>query len=84
MVNVTKYDMVKMMIEVICNTGFSLNDTGDMDETEKLIKGVNEDDFNAMPIPFKLAFNTLLTNKIIKIYEPTNRKSKRGDSETKK
>lgn len=83
-INVTKYEMVKVMIDVIFNMGFSLHDTSDMDDTEKLIKGVNDDDFNSMPIPFKIAFNTLTLNKIIKNYEPTNRKNKRGDSETKK
>lgn len=83
-INVTKYELVKGMVDVIFNMGFSLQDISDLDETEKLVKGVTDDDFNVMPIPFKLAFNTLTINKIIKHYEPTNRKNKRGDSETKK
>ena len=84
MINITKYDMVKTMIDVIFNMGFSMNDTSDMDDTERLIKGVDDDGFNSMPIPFKIAFNTLTINKIIKTYESTNRKNKRSDSEIKK
>lgn len=83
MVNVTKYELTKAMIDVVLNMGFSLVDTNDMDETEKLIKGF-EDSFDSLPIPFKIAFNTLIMNKIIKIYEPTPRKSKRSDSEVKR
>jgi hypothetical protein len=83
-INLTKYEMTKMMVEVVFNMGFSMEDTSDMDDTEKLIKGVREDDFTLMPTPFKIAFNTLIINKIIKTHEPTNRKNKRSDSETKK
>jgi len=84
MINIAKYDLIKMMIDIVFNMGFSMEDTSDMDDTEKLIKGVRDDGFDAMPIPFKIAFNTLTINQIIKNYEPTNRKNKRGDSETKK
>lgn len=84
MINITKYDLTKMMIDVVFNMGFSMEDTSDMDDTEKLIKGVRDDGFDTMLIPFKIAFNTLTINQIIKNYEPTNRKNKRGDSETKK
>lgn len=84
MINVTKYEMVKLMLDTILNMGFSLEDTGGMDDTEKLIKGVSSDGFENMPIPFKIAFNTLIINKIIKPYEPTNRENKRSDSKTKR
>ncbi len=84
MINVTKYEMVKLMLDTILNMGFSLEDTGGMDDTEKLIKGVSSDGFENMPIPFKIAFNTLIINKIIKAYEPTNRENKRSDSKIKR
>ena len=84
MINVTKYEMVKLMLDTILNMGFSLEDTGGMDDTEKLIKGVSNDGFENMPIPFKIAFNTLIINKIIKAYEPTNRENKRSDSKIKR
>ena len=69
MINVTKYEMVKLMLDTILNMGFSLEDTGGMDDTEKLIKGVSSDGFENMPIPFKIAFNTLIINKIIKAFK---------------
>jgi len=84
MINVTKYEIVNKMMDVFFNMGFSMQDTADMDDTEKLIKGVNEDSFDDMPVPFKIAFNTLIINKIITNHEPTSRKNKRGDSEIKK
>ena len=84
MVNITKYEMIKLMVEVVLNMGFSMTDMTDMDDMEKLVKGVNNDSFDQMPTPFKLAFNTLIINNIIKNYEPANRKNKRNDSETKK
>ncbi len=85
MINVTKYDTVKLMIDVIMNMGFSMDDHSDLDDTEKLIKGMsNTDDLDSMPLPFKLAFNTLTINQIIKNHEPTNRKTKRIDPEAKK
>ena len=84
MINITKYEITKMMMDVIFSLGFSMEDTSDLDETEKLIKGVKDDNLDTMPLPFKLAFNTLTINKIIKNYESANRKNKRIDSETKK
>jgi hypothetical protein len=50
-----KYDIVKMLIEVLVT-----EKDDDVDET----LGPN----SAVSIPFKIAFNTLLNNKIIKKY----------------
>jgi hypothetical protein len=85
MINITKYDLSKMMIDCVFNMGFPIGDNDEMDETERLVKGMPEkENLDNMPLPFKLAFNTLIINKIIKNYEPTNRKNKRVDSEAKK
>ena len=85
MINGAKYDMVKTMIDVLFNMGFPLRDEADdMDPTEKLIKGYSspsDDGLSSMPVPFKMAFNTLSINKILKTYEPTNRKNKRVNPE---
>lgn len=85
MVNVTKYEMIKMMVDVTFGLGFSPEDDSDLDETERLIKGMQSNSsLTKLSLPFKIAFNTLIINKIIKTYEPTIRKNKRGNSETKK
>jgi hypothetical protein len=76
-INVTKYEMVKAMIDVMFNTAINLKDNyDDMDETERLIKNAETENLNDYTLPFKMAFNTLLINKIIKNYEPTSRKNK--------
>ena len=84
MVNMTKYEMVKIMVDVVINMGFNMNIDQDMDETERLIKGVETDNLDNMPLPFKMAFNTLTMNKLIKTYESTNRKNTKRNPETKK
>lgn len=55
-INVIKYEIIKMMLDVI----FSEVEIGD----EKL--GLKSS--NGLSVPFKLAFNTLLNKKIIKKY----------------
>lgn len=54
-VNIVKFDLLKMLLDVIMTE----NETVD----EKMGMSSNE-----TTIPFKLAFNTLLNNKIIKKY----------------
>lgn len=54
-VNIVKFELVKTMLDVI------LTEEGDVDEK----MGFNS---NEITIPFKLAFNTLLNNKMIKKY----------------
>jgi hypothetical protein len=55
-VNVIKYELIKLMLDVV----FTETELGD----EKLgFKGTNN-----TSIPFKLAFNTLLNKKLIKHY----------------
>jgi hypothetical protein len=54
-ISVAKYDMVKLMIEVIMS--------GDSEVDETLGQRSSE-----LTIPFKLAFNTLLNKKIINKY----------------
>lgn len=56
-VNIIKYEVIKMMIEVILDPG----DTDGVDE----VLGSKSSHYS---IPFKLAFNTLLNKKIIKHY----------------
>ena len=53
-IGVVKYEMIKMMLEVI------LSESEEVDETLG--------DKASTTIPFKLAFNTLLNNKIIQKY----------------
>jgi hypothetical protein len=53
-ISVVKYDMIKVMIDVI------MTEREDVDES----LGPKSD----ASIPFKIAFNTLLNNKIIKQY----------------
>jgi hypothetical protein len=55
-VNVVKYELIKLMLDVV----FTETELGD----EKLgFKGTNN-----TSVPFKLAFNTLLNKKLIKHY----------------
>lgn len=54
-VNIVKFDLVKMLLDVIM--------TEDNEVDEKL--GLNS---NEITIPFRFAFNTLLNNNIIKKY----------------
>jgi len=54
-VDVTKWETLKVMIECV------LNDHGPIDEAMGFQKLSDQ-----LPIPFKLSFNTLLKNKIIK------------------
>jgi len=51
-----KYDIVKMMLETV------LTEREDVDDTLGVVTS------NNTSIPFKLSFNTLLNNKIIKKY----------------
>lgn len=55
-INVVKYEMVKLMLDVV------LTENDDIDE--KL--GLNS--ANNLTLPFKLAFNTLLNKKLINHY----------------
>jgi hypothetical protein len=51
-----KYDIVKMMIETVLTEREDIDDTLGISST------------NGTTIPFKISFNTLLQNKIIKKY----------------
>lgn len=51
-----KYDIIKMMIETVLTEREEIDDTLGMSSS------------NGTTIPFKLSFNTLLQNKIIKKY----------------
>lgn len=53
-ISVTKWEVLKMMIDVI------LSENENIDETLGIQRS------NELSIPFKMAFNTLLINKIIK------------------
>jgi hypothetical protein len=53
-IGVVQYEIIKMMLEVV------LSETEEVDETLG--------DKSSASIPFKLAFNTLLNNKIIQKY----------------
>jgi hypothetical protein len=55
-INVVKYEVVKMMMEVL------MTEDEEMDESLGLKGG------NGTTIPFKLAFNTLLNKKLINKY----------------
>jgi hypothetical protein len=55
-VNVTRYEIIKMMIEVI------------MTESEEADENLGSHNLKKLTIPFKLAFNTLLENQILKHY----------------
>jgi hypothetical protein len=80
MLNVPKYEMIKMMMDVLFSLGFHPNAeaAADLDPTERIIREsqIKSEDLNSLPISFKLAFNTLLINKIIKNYEPTARENR--------
>ena len=58
MVDITKWEMTKAMVEVV------LSEQGDVDETMGFAKLESQ-----LSIPFKISFNTLLINKIVKKYE---------------
>ena len=55
-INVVKYEVVKMMMEVL------MTEDEEMDESLGLKGG------NGTTIPFKLAFNTLLNKKLVNKY----------------
>lgn len=54
-INIVKYEMIKMMSEIV------------MTEEEMVDEALGEKN-NELTIPFKLAFNTLLNHKIINKY----------------
>ena len=88
LLNVPKYEVIKMMMEVLFSLGFHPNAeaAADLDPTERIIREsqIKSEDLNSLPISFKLAFNTLLINKIIKNYESTNRENRTINSKTKR
>lgn len=56
-VNIAKYEIVKIMIETIMTEAEE-----DMDES------LGKHNMSKLSIPFRIAFNTLLNNKILKHY----------------
>jgi hypothetical protein len=55
-ISVVKYETIKLMLEVI------------MDEHEEVDNTLGSKGANHLSIPFKLAFNTLLSKNLIKSY----------------
>jgi hypothetical protein len=55
-INVAKYEMIKMMIEIL------------MSESEETDENLGTHNLKKLSIPFKIAFNTLLQNQILKHY----------------
>lgn len=55
-ISIVKYETVKLMLEII------------MDEQEEVDDVLGTKGTNNLSIPFKLAFNTLLNNRIINKY----------------
>jgi hypothetical protein len=55
-INVAKYEIIKMMIEII------------MSESEEADENLGTHNLKKLSIPFKIAFNTLLQNQILKHY----------------
>ena len=85
LINVPKYEMIKTMMEVVFSLGFQMEHESEMDETEKIIHGiVDGDNLESLPISFKIAFNTLIKNKLIKNYEPTVRENRTINPKVKK
>lgn len=56
-VNVIKYELVKMMLEVIISEDFEVDDKLGL-----------KSNVNGVSVPFKLAFNSLLNKKLINHY----------------
>jgi len=69
-IDISKYEMMKTMIDIVMAYGGDIAANIDMDKYEKIINKVS--DFDNTPLAFKLGFNTLLVNKILVKYEPTN------------
>jgi hypothetical protein len=55
-INIIKYEMVKMLLEVI------------LSETEEIDEKLGLKNVNNLSIPFRLAFNSLLNKKLINHY----------------
>jgi hypothetical protein len=55
-ISVVKYETIKLMLEVL------------MDEHEEVDETLGSKGANHLSIPFKLAFNTLLSKKLLKSY----------------
>ena len=55
-ISVVKYETIKLMLEVL------------MDEKEEVDETLGSKGASHLSIPFKLAFNTLLSKKLIKSY----------------
>ena len=55
-ISVVKYEVIKLLLEII------------MDEQEEVDDVLGAKSSNHLSIPFKLAFNTLLSKKLLKSY----------------
>jgi hypothetical protein len=55
-INIIKYEMVKMLLEVI------------LSETEETDEKLGLKNYNSLSIPFRIAFNSLLNKKLINHY----------------
>lgn len=55
-ISVVKYETIKLMLEVL------------MDEHEEVDETLGSKGANHLSVPFKIAFNTLLSKKLIKSY----------------
>ena len=55
-ISIVKYETIKLMLDIL------------MDEHEEVDEVLGSKGSNSLSIPFKLAFNTLLSKKIIKSY----------------
>lgn len=55
-INIVKYETIKLMLEVL------------MDEHEEIDEVLGSKGTNSLSIPFKIAFNTLVSKKLIKSF----------------
>lgn len=55
-ISIVKYETIKLMLEIL------------MDEREEIDETLGHKGSNGLSIPFKLAFNTLLSKKLLKSY----------------
>lgn len=58
-INLIKYELVKMMLEVVVSEDFEHEDTLGLKPSKK---------YNNLTVPFRIAFNSLLNKKLINHY----------------
>jgi hypothetical protein len=63
-IHLPKYELYKSLIEVILNPMPEMDD-----ESDDVMKKLKKNTGSSLPLDFKLAFNTLIKDQIIKEYE---------------